>query len=105
MVTRPVLLRPHGPHTDETPVHSTSGPLSPVLGRWMSASRRAPTPCACILQSPGRRGGRSLAAKEGPMAIDLLKDKGTALDKQRFTWKELVQPTYSKLDDDAFTRV
>ena len=22
-----------------------------------------------------------------------------------FTWRELVQPPYSKLDDDAFTRV
>ena len=39
------------------------------------------------------------------MAIDLLKDRGTPLEQQRFTWKELVQPTYSKLDDDAFTRV
>jgi hypothetical protein len=39
------------------------------------------------------------------MAIDLLKDRGISLDKQRFTWKELVQPPYSKLDDDAFTRV
>jgi hypothetical protein len=39
------------------------------------------------------------------MAVDLLKDKGTPLEKQRFTWRELVQPPYSKLDDDAFTRV
>jgi hypothetical protein len=39
------------------------------------------------------------------MAIDLLKDRGTPLEQQKFTWKELVQPTYSKLDDDAFTRV
>ena len=39
------------------------------------------------------------------MAFDLLKEKGTPLDQQRFTWKELVQPPYSKLDDDAFTRV
>ncbi len=39
------------------------------------------------------------------MTIHLLKDKGVPLDKQRFTWKELVQPPYSKLDDDAFTRV
>ncbi|HMJ15937.1 MAG TPA: hypothetical protein VK524_31185 [Polyangiaceae bacterium] len=39
------------------------------------------------------------------MAIDLLKDKGIALEMQRFTWKELAPPTYSKLDDDAFTRV
>jgi len=39
------------------------------------------------------------------MSIDLLNDRGTPLDQQKFTWKELVQPTYSKLDDDAFTRV
>jgi hypothetical protein len=39
------------------------------------------------------------------MALDLLKDKGIPLEKQRFTWHELVQPPYSKLDDDAFTRV
>jgi hypothetical protein len=39
------------------------------------------------------------------MAIDLLKDTGTPVDEQKFTWKELVQPPYSKLDDDAFTRV
>jgi hypothetical protein len=39
------------------------------------------------------------------MTIDLLKDKGTPIDRQLFTWKELAQPTYGKLDDDAFTRV
>jgi hypothetical protein len=39
------------------------------------------------------------------MAIDLLKDRGTPLEKQKFTWKDLTQTMYSKLDDDAFTRV
>jgi hypothetical protein len=39
------------------------------------------------------------------MALDLRKDKGVPLDRQRFTWRELVQPPISKLDDDAFTRV
>ncbi|HLS87044.1 MAG TPA: hypothetical protein VK043_12180, partial [Burkholderiales bacterium] len=39
------------------------------------------------------------------MAFSLLREKGVALDKQKFTWKELVQPPISKLDDDAFTRV
>jgi rubrerythrin len=39
------------------------------------------------------------------MALDLLKEKGTSLHKQKFNWQDLVQPTYSKLDDDAFTRV
>jgi rubrerythrin len=39
------------------------------------------------------------------MSIDLLKDRGTPLDQQRFTWKELASRPYSKLDDDAFTRI
>jgi len=39
------------------------------------------------------------------MNINLLNDRGTPLEKQRFTWKELVQNPISKLDDDAFTRV
>jgi hypothetical protein len=39
------------------------------------------------------------------MALDLLRDKGVPLEQQRFTWRELVQAPYSKLDDDAFTRV
>lgn len=39
------------------------------------------------------------------MAIDLLKDRGTPIEQQVFSWQDLVQPPYSKLDDDAFTRV
>src|SRR5688572_15945885 len=39
------------------------------------------------------------------MGIDLSKDKGTPLDKQKFTWRELAPPPYRKLNDDAFTRV
>jgi hypothetical protein len=39
------------------------------------------------------------------MTIDLLKDKGVPLEKQRFTWREIVQKPTSKLDDDAMTRV
>jgi hypothetical protein len=39
------------------------------------------------------------------MALDFLKHRGTPLDAQRFTWKELAGKTYSKLNDDAFTRV
>ena len=39
------------------------------------------------------------------MALSLLDSKGTPLEQQRFTWKELVQKPISKLDDDAFTRV
>jgi hypothetical protein len=39
------------------------------------------------------------------MTVHLLKDKGTPIEAQTFTWKDLVQTPYSKLDDDAFTRV
>jgi len=39
------------------------------------------------------------------MTLDIFKEKGTPLDKQLFTWRELVQAPTSKLDDDAFTRV
>ena len=39
------------------------------------------------------------------MALDLLKERGVELDQQRFTWREMVSPPISKLDDDAFTRV
>ncbi len=39
------------------------------------------------------------------MAIDLYKDRGTPVEQQKFTWKDLVRIPYSKLDTDAFTRV
>jgi rubrerythrin len=39
------------------------------------------------------------------MTIDLLKDRGTPLSRQRFTWRELAGAPYRKFNDDAFTRV
>jgi hypothetical protein len=39
------------------------------------------------------------------MTVNLLTDRGTPLERQSFTWKELVQKPISKLDDDAFTRL
>lgn len=39
------------------------------------------------------------------MALDLLQEKGIPLEKQVFTWREMAPHPYSKLDDDAFTRV
>src|SRR3954469_16278951 len=39
------------------------------------------------------------------MAINLLTERGQPLDRQQFTWKDLVRNPISKLDDDAFTRV
>src|SRR5215207_1114685 len=39
------------------------------------------------------------------MSLDILAEKGTPLDRQVFTWRELSGPPFSKLDDDAFTRV
>lgn len=39
------------------------------------------------------------------MTLNLFTDRGVPLERQKFTWKELVQNPISKLDDDAFTRV
>jgi hypothetical protein len=39
------------------------------------------------------------------MAVKLFDSRGVSLEKQRFTWKDMVQPPISKLDDEAFTRV
>lgn len=39
------------------------------------------------------------------MALNMMEEKGTPLDKQRFTWRELTPKPLSKLNDDAFTRV
>jgi hypothetical protein len=39
------------------------------------------------------------------MAINLFDSGGCPMERQRFTWKELVQKPISKLDDDAFSRV
>ena len=43
--------------------------------------------------------------KEDAMSVSLFDNKGTPLERQKFTWKELVQKPISKLDDDAFTRI
>jgi hypothetical protein len=39
------------------------------------------------------------------VALDILKQKGVPLDRQVFTWRDMVRTPVSKLDDDAFTRV
>jgi hypothetical protein len=39
------------------------------------------------------------------MGLKIFDQKGTPLDRQVFTWRELAGQPYSKLDDDAFTRV
>lgn len=39
------------------------------------------------------------------MALTLHDAKGTPIDQQRFSWREMVQKPISKLDNDAFTRV
>jgi rubrerythrin len=39
------------------------------------------------------------------MAFNLFSSKGCPLDRQRFTWRDMVGNPISKLDDDAFTRV
>jgi rubrerythrin len=39
------------------------------------------------------------------MAFSVFDSKGTPLENQRFTWRDMVRKPLSKLDDDAFTRV
>jgi hypothetical protein len=39
------------------------------------------------------------------MALNIMDNKGTPLDRQRFTWRDMVGKPISKLDDDAYTRV
>lgn len=39
------------------------------------------------------------------MALDILKEKGVPIDQQTFSWREFGAFPYSKLDDDAFSRV
>lgn len=39
------------------------------------------------------------------MAFNLFSSKGCPIDRQRFTWRDMVGKPISKLDDDAFTRV
>jgi rubrerythrin len=39
------------------------------------------------------------------MKASLFQTKGIALDRQKFTWRDLVQRPISKLDDNAYTRV
>ena len=36
---------------------------------------------------------------------NLWDNRGTPLERQSFTWRDLVQQPISKLDDDAFTRM
>jgi rubrerythrin len=43
--------------------------------------------------------------KEGNVALDILKERGVPLDRQRFDWHDMVRSPISKLDADAFTRV
>lgn len=39
------------------------------------------------------------------MALDLIHETGVPIDRQVFTWRDFGHPPFSKLDDDAFTRV
>jgi hypothetical protein len=39
------------------------------------------------------------------MALNLFDSKGTPIENQRYTWRDMVRTPLSKLDDDAFTRV
>lgn len=55
-----------------------------------------------------RRGSSKLATdptRRNRMTLDILKEKGVPPERQKFTWRDMVRVPFSKLDDDAFTRV
>src|SRR5690606_9056781 len=58
-----------------------------------------------IIKGTDRSSDKRHRTRDGRRTLKLLGAKGTPLDKQQFTWKQLVQEPISKLDDDAFTRV
>jgi hypothetical protein len=39
------------------------------------------------------------------VALDIMKERGVALDRQKLDWRDMARAPISKLDDDAFTRV
>lgn len=39
------------------------------------------------------------------MGLNIMDNRGVPLERQRFTWRDMVQKPISKLDDDAYTRV
>lgn len=39
------------------------------------------------------------------MGLNIMDNRGVALDRQRFTWRDMVGKPISKLDDDAYSRV
>jgi hypothetical protein len=39
------------------------------------------------------------------MSLNISDSHGVPIDRQRFTWRDMVQTPISKLDDDAYTRV
>jgi hypothetical protein len=45
------------------------------------------------------------ARERDDVALDIFANKGVPIDRQRFTWREMAGLPYSKLDNDAFTRV
>src|SRR5690606_40679223 len=51
------------------------------------------------------RDGAGSSTKGGSMTLDVLKERGTPLERQERDWRDLVRVPYSKLDDDAMTRV
>jgi rubrerythrin len=52
----------------------------------------------------GRDGARASKPWKD-MKPSLFENRGTPLERQKFTWRDLVQKPISKLDDDAYTRV
>src|SRR5690606_17145419 len=75
--------------------------------KWARTRRQTSrVPGAHFALIPSRYGApRTFHREDSTMTLAIFEEKGTPLENQGFTWRELVQKPISKLDDDAFTRV
>lgn len=70
-------------------------PARGIVHRWDSNSESTSLECVHF----------PTAHEDPHMSLDLFRERGIPLDRQKFTWRDMVATPTSKLDDDAFTRV
>src|SRR5690606_21176837 len=95
-----------------TAAHAAGAAVA-ITSRWRRALPRGPRACSpaereyhtSVKQISRTTLNRATNTEQGLMSFSLLDSRGCPLEKQRFTWRDLVQKPISKLDDDAFTRV
>src|SRR5690348_7833019 len=100
-------LRDPGRYVRPSLVGQSFQPMRQQPRRQTHAVRVRHLPHATLISSRRPQGRRAVRRKpEGAfgMALKLMEEKGTPVERQRFTLRELTPAPMSKLDDDAFTR-